>query len=351
MKRRAFIWLLFCVIAVSIFVLDTITSVDISVSVLYVILVLVVRRSGTVKEILAAGVACFFLTIASYAVTPGFYPVKPQEAGLTNVFISLFAIASVTYLSVKIVRSETGARKARDQVARTMLGVSINELATSVLHEINQPLGAIAANLAAARRWLVMAPSDTVEALAAIDAAGRDSQRAEAVITSLRRLSAPSLSDTKTFDLLDLIRETVDILRPEIDENRVAVSMQFSPKTLLLDGDRALFQQVFVNLLTNAIEAMEVNAIGTRSLIISAELERGRAEIVVKDSGSGIAPESLDHIFDPFYSTKPKGLGIGLAITRSILEAHGASLRVFGNKPHGTVIMIVLPLSETSLNE
>jgi signal transduction histidine kinase len=350
MKQRTYIWPLFCIIAVAIFVLDTVTNVDISISVLYVTLVLVVRRRGTVRDILIAGVACFFLTIVSYAVTPGFSLARPREAGLINVFISLFAIASVTYLSIRIVQTETRVRKARDQVARTMLGVSINELATSVLHEINQPLGAIGANLSAARRWMNMTPIEMVEVRAAMDAAIRDAHRAEGVITGIRRLSATSLSDTKAFDLLELVKETIDILRPELNEHRVDIGTQFSQRTILVDGDRALLQQVFVNLLTNAMEAMEVREVGDRTVVITANLKDGAVEIFVKDSGGGISPESLDCIFDPFFSTKPKGLGIGLAITRSIIEAHGSSLRAFSNTPRGTVIAFSLSKSERSVD-
>jgi signal transduction histidine kinase len=350
MKHRTFIWLFFCVTAVAIFLLDTVTSVDISISVLYVTLVLVVRRTGAVKDILFAGMMCFFLTIISYAVTAGFSPAKPQEAGLLNVIISLFAITSVTYLSVGIAQSETRARKARDQVSRTMLGISINELATSVVHEINQPLGAIVANVAAARRWLTMTPIEIVEARAAMDAAVRDAQRAADVIAGLRRLFATCLSDKRTFDLLELIKDTVNILRPELNEHRINITMQFSQKSLPVDGDRTLLQQVFVNLFTNAIEAMEGTEIRERALIVTTSLKGDRVEVLVRDSGTGISPETLDHIFDPFYSTKPKGLGIGLAITRSIIEAHGASLRAFSNTPSGTVIAITLPKSESSFD-
>jgi signal transduction histidine kinase len=350
MKHRTFIWLFFCVTAVAIFLLDTVTSVDISISVLYVTLVLVVRRTGSVKDILIAGVVCFLLTIASYAVTARVSLAKPQEVGLLNVIISLFAITSVTYLSVGFAQSEARVRKARDQVSRTMLGISINELATSVVHEINQPLGAIVANVAAARRWLTMTPIEIIEARAAMDAAVRDAQRAAEVIAGLRRLVATCLSDTKTFDLLELIKDTVDILRPELNEHRINITMQFSQKSLSVDGDRTLLRQVFVNLLTNAIEAMEDIEIRERALTVTTSLKGDKVEVLVTDSGTGISTETLDHIFDPFYSTKPKGLGIGLAITRSIIEAHGASVRAFSNTPRGTVIAIMLPKSENSLD-
>jgi C4-dicarboxylate-specific signal transduction histidine kinase len=299
---------------------------------------------------LIAGVVCFVLTIASYAVTAGVSLAKPQEAGLLNVIISLFAITSVTYLSVGIAQSETRVRKARDQVSRTMLGISINELATSVVHEINQPLGAIVANVSAARRWLTMTPVELVEARAAMDAAVRDAQRAAGVIAGLRRLVATCLSETKTFDLLTLIKDTVDILRPELDEHRINITMHFSQRPLSVDGDQTLLQQVFVNLITNAIEAMEGTEIRERSLIVTASVKGDKVEVFVRDSGTGISPETLDHIFDPFYSTKPKGLGIGLAITRSIIEAHGASLRAFRNTPRGTVIAITLPRSENNVD-
>ncbi|MEW6438397.1 MAG: HAMP domain-containing sensor histidine kinase [Pseudomonadota bacterium] len=345
MKKRRYVWLLLCVIASAIFVLDTIANVDISVSVLYVTLVMVVQRTGTVREILIAGSACFLLTIASYGLMPGFSLEKLDQAGLINVFISLFAIASVTYLSIKVVTSETTVRKARDQVARTMLGVSMNELATSVVHEINQPLGAIGANVAAAKRWLDTTPAEIIEARAAMDAAVRDARRAEDVISGLRRLASPSLSNRETFNLTELIRESVDIFRPEINEYRINLGMHFSQERISIDGDRTLLQQIITNVLSNAIEAMLDDKINDRTLIVTANLVAESVSIVIRDTGTGISQEHVDHIFDPFYTTKPKGLGIGLAISHSIAVAHGGSMRALPNTPHGTVISIMLPKS------
>jgi signal transduction histidine kinase len=345
MKRRLYVWLLFCAFAAAIFILDTGTGDDISISVLYVTLVLVVRRTGAVGDILIAGLACFFLTIASYGLTPGFNLAKPDKAGLINGMISLFAITSVTYLSIKVVRYETRLRKARDQVARTMRGVSISELATSVLHEIAQPLGAMIANLSAIKRWLNGSPIQILEARTATDAALCNALRADDVIKSLRRLGSASSSGTKVFDMVDLIKETIDIFDPEIKEYRIEIHMDFSQKVISVDGDRSLLQQVLINLISNAIEAMDDDQIVDRALIVDARVNEKIVSVSVRDTGLGICPEALDNVFEPFYTTKPKGLGIGLAISRSIATVHGGSVQVFRNMPRGTVMVVTLPNS------
>jgi signal transduction histidine kinase len=340
MNKRYHLWLLFGVVAAAIFFLDTVTNADISV--LYVTLVLIVRGTGTVRDILIAGLACFGLTIGSYGITPGFSLAKLDEP-LVNVVISLFAIASVTYLSIKVAISETGLQKARDQLARTMLGVSISELATTVVHEITQPLGVVGANVAAAKHWLEMTPTQIPEAQAAIDAAVRNAHRMEGVISGLRRLASVSLSDRQTFDAIELINETVETVRQEINGRRVVIRIHFSQPVISVDGDRALLQQVILNLLLNAVEAMDHAEIGNRVLSVEANLVGDLVSVSVRDTGPGISPECLDNIFEPFYTTKPKGLGIGLAISRSVVLAHGGSLKASHNSPRGAVITVTLP--------
>jgi signal transduction histidine kinase len=343
MKQRIYAWLLFCVIAFAIFVLDTVTSADISIPVLYVTLVMVVRRTGATKDIFIAGLACCLLTVVSYGLNPGFSLAKGSEASLIDVLITLFVVASVTYLSIKVVNSETRARKARDQAARTMLGVSISELATSVVHEINQPLGAIGANLAAAKRWLAAKPIQMIEAREAVDAASDSVERAEGVVSGLRRLASVSLKERETFDITQLIRETVNFLNPEIRENAILVRTHFSQTVIRINGDRTLLQQVFINIFSNAIDAMKDDKSDDRSLTIAASVTGELVSVIARDSGPGISSDRLEEIFAPFYTTKPQGLGIGLAISRTIVEAHGGSVRASPNSPHGTVMAIILP--------
>ncbi|MEJ0052412.1 MAG: ATP-binding protein [Methylovirgula sp.] len=343
MAKRRFVWFLFCATAVAIFTLDAVTSVDIPISVLYVTLIMIVLRSGTARDILIAGLTCCILTIASYWKGTGFNITKFNEAGLIDVLISLFAIASVTYLSIKIVHSEASMRKARDQAARTMLNVSINELATSVVHEISQPIGAAAMNNAAARRWLDMTPANFREARAAIDSATLNTQRAESVIQGLRRLSSVSLTDRNVFDVAELMREAIAFLSDEIEQHRIRVSMRLHPNSLLIDGDRTLIQQLLINVINNAIEAMSHDKSENRNLTLLTSASGGLVSIEVQDTGAGISSEHLEQIFDPFYTTKARGLGIGLAISRSIVTSHSGSIQASHNKPTGTIITIRLP--------
>jgi C4-dicarboxylate-specific signal transduction histidine kinase len=345
MAKRRFVWFLFCATAIAIFVLDAITSVDIPISVLYVTLIMIVLRSGTARDILIAGLTCCILTIVSFWKGTGFNLTKFNEAGIIDVFISLFAIASVTYLSIKVVHSEASMRKARDQAARTMLNVSINELATSVVHEISQPIGATALYHDAARRWLDVTPANLHEARAAIEAASLNTQRADRVIQGLRRLSTLSSTDRSVFDIVELIREAIAFVSDEIRQHGIRVSARFSQNSILIDGDRTLIQQLLINVITNAIEAMSDVKDDSRDLTIHISAQENSASIEVQDVGAGIFPGHLEEIFDPFYTTKVRGVGIGLAISRSIALSHGGSIQASRNKPSGTIITIQLPMS------
>lgn len=344
MRKRPFVWLLFCATAVAIFILDAITSVDIPISVLYVTLIMIVLRSGTARDILIAGLTCCILTVVSYWKGTSFDFAKFNEAGIIDVFISLFAIASVTYLSIKVVQSDASMRRARDQTARTMLNVSINELATSVVHEISQPIGATALNHAAARRWLDMTPANIREARAAIEAASLNTQHAESVIQGLRRLSTVSLTDQNVFDIVELTREAINFLSHEIEQCGIHLSTRFSQNSILIDGDRTLIQQLLINVINNAIEAMSRDESESRNLTILVSASGGSASIEVRDTGIGIPSDNLEQIFEPFYTTKARGLGIGLAISRSIAQSHSGSIQASHNKPAGTIITIRLPL-------
>jgi C4-dicarboxylate-specific signal transduction histidine kinase len=329
--------------------LDTVTDIDISISVLYVTLVMIVLRTGTIRDVRIAGIGCCLLTIVSYWLVPGLNFSHFDKAAFINAFISLFAITSVTYLSIKLARADASARRARDQVARTMLNVSVNELATSVVHEINQPLGAISANGGAAKHWLDEEPANLAEASAAIEAVLLNARRANGVISGLRRVAQLSLSNQKPFDLAELIEETVELLRHEIEDRQVSVEMQISQTTIQIDGDRSLLQQVLVNVISNAIEAMDRADITNRSLIIDVRVSTETVLIDIGDTGPGIAVDNIDDIFDPFYTTKAGGLGIGLAISRSIAAVHGGSLIASPNKPCGTVVSVELPKMQRAL--
>lgn len=341
MKNRYRLWLLFSAVASAIFILDTIADVDVSASVLYVTLVLIVRRTGVVRDILIAGIVCFCLTIASYGIAPGFGLAKLNEPDVLNVIISLFAIASVTYLSIQVANSENKLRRARDHLARTTLGLSVSEIAATVVHEITQPAGAVGANVSAARRWLDMTPIRVDEARGAMEAAACNMRRMEGVIGGLRRMTSVSRATFDAFDVAALIEETVETIRPEIDERRIAVRMCFSQPVLLVIGDRSLLQQVFINLILNAADAMAGGS--ERILRVEANASDNHVSIAFRDTGSGISVENLDEIFQPFYTTKPNGMGIGLAISQSVIMAHGGSLKASHNKPRGAVISITLP--------
>ncbi len=213
---------------------------------------------------------------------------------------------------------------------------ALGEMASTLAHELNQPLTAVASYLSGARRLLDGGKAeDVVTARGAIDNAAKQALRAGEIIKRLRAFVARGENDPQTEDLRKLIEDTSALALVGIRETGVNTFFEFDPGTRPVLVDKIQIQQVILNLMRNAIEAMQDS--GRRELRVSTHQADGMVEIMVADSGSGIAPEIAAKLFQPFHTTKPQGMGVGLSISRTIVEAHGGQLWASENTGGGTI--------------
>lgn len=235
-------------------------------------------------------------------------------------------------------------RSALAHVSRvTMLG----EITASIAHEVNQPLAAVMMNGNAARRWLALDPPNVDEARLALQRIVDDANRAGQVISRIRGLLQRGTPHKTTLAINDVIRETLTFTRGELERNRVVVQTDLRDDIPPVEGDRVQLQQVLVNLVLNAIDAMDGTAPESRALTIrSRPADDGGVVVELADRGKGVEPGQHERIFDAFYSTKPGGLGMGLAISRSILEIHGGRIWAAPNDGPGVSIQFCLPAAE-----
>jgi signal transduction histidine kinase len=334
------LWLGIAVLAGLIFIGDTITELEIAFAVLYVAVILLAVYSGRTGAIAMVGIACAALTVISYFLTR----YGASQAGLINSILSLVAIGATTYLAIRIEMLDAKARQAQSELARMSRLMIVGELGTSIAHEVSQPITAIAANGNAALRWLSATPADNDEARRAIERIVADAGRAGDIIGRVRGLVARSSPSRDTIDLVEAINDVLELIRGEIRRNQILFRAELASDLPLVAGDRVQLQQVILNLVMNAIEALVDVDADARELLVSAAADERKVTVSVRDTGSGMPAEMRDRIFEAFYTTKPKGMGMGLAITRSIIEAHGGTVYAAPNFPHGAVFGFTLPL-------
>lgn len=241
-------------------------------------------------------------------------------------------------------RAEEALLRAQAELANASRLTMMAQVAASIAHEIKQPLSAIVANGSAASRWLARQPPDLEEAQACLNDVVLEGRRAGQVIDGIRAVFERTPREKGRLDANHLIREVLTLTEPEIQRRDVAVQIKLMEDLPPLMADRIQLQQVVRNLIVNALEAMDGVTDRTRVLTIKSTVQKSKNIVIaVEDSGNGIQPENLRRIFDSFFTTKPQGMGIGLAICRSIIDSHGGSLSVFQGRPHGTIFQIILP--------
>ncbi|MFC4278289.1 ATP-binding protein [Achromobacter aloeverae] len=240
-------------------------------------------------------------------------------------------------------RAELDLRNARADLARTSHLTVMGSLAASIAHEVNQPLTAIMSSVDAGARWLKRATPDTGEALDAMEHARQNAVRAADIIRALRALAKQAPAVVEPLDPDAMVYEVLEMVRMDIDARGVRLRTRLQAGAARVDADRVQLQQVMLNLIINALDAMVDTPAAERELEVSSTLRDGRIEVVVKDRGAGIAAVTLPRIFDAFYTTKPQGMGMGLAICRSIIEAHGGTLEARPRANGGTAFRFALP--------
>jgi PAS domain S-box-containing protein len=237
-------------------------------------------------------------------------------------------------------------RDAQIQLTHVNRVATVGQLTASIAHEVNQPIGALVTNAHVALRILRAEPADLNQAREALEDIIKDGRRASDVIQRIRALVRKAPAQADELDINEVIVETVALARSEILRSGVVLETQLGRDLPSVRGDRVQLQQVIMNLVMNAVEAMSSMGEGTRELQIATDKDREEhVAITVSDSGPMVEPESLNRFFEAFYSTKPTGMGIGLSICRSIIEAHEGRIWASANVPRGATLHVTLPAS------
>src|SRR6185437_3266918 len=239
--------------------------------------------------------------------------------------------------------SEQALSKARSELANVARVTSLGVLTASIAHEVNQPLSGITTNASTCLRMLSADPPNVDGACETARRTIRDGNRASDVISRLRTLYSKKEPTLESIDLNDAAREVTAMSSTEIQRAGVSLRQDFAESLPLASADRVQIQQVILNLIRNATEAMSTVDDRARELIITTELQGQQVLLSVKDSGVGLAPEAADKIFEAFHSTKNDGMGIGLSVSRSIIEAHRGRLWATKNDGPGVTFSFTIP--------
>ena len=242
-------------------------------------------------------------------------------------------------------RAEAAAREMQLELAHANRVATMGQITASIAHEVKQPIAATVTNAQAALRWLGARTPDLEEGRQALARIVQAGMRAGEVIDRIHGLVKKAPLRKDGVDMNEAVREVIAISDGEAAKNGVSVQTQLAENLPLVQGDRVQLQQVILNLMVNAIQAMGAVADGTRELqITTAQAEPHSVLVAVKDSGPGMTSAGIEHAFDPFYTTKPGGMGMGLSICRSIVEAHGGGLWAGANLPRGAIFHFTVPI-------
>jgi PAS domain S-box-containing protein len=242
-------------------------------------------------------------------------------------------------------RAEDELRVAQAELTHLARVMTIGELTASIAHEVNQPLLGIVSSASSCSRWLAAQPPNLQRAQQSLERIMKAGTRASAVIDRVRTLVKGQPLRAAPVDLNEIVRDVIAMVRHELQRSGVSLKTRLAEELPPIPGDRVQLQQVLLNLILNAIEATrEIEGRG-RQVWLASRLERGNnLHVEVRDSGVGLAPDTQARVFEAFYTTKQSGLGMGLSISRSIVEAHGGRISARPNSPHGAIFQVSLPL-------
>ncbi|WP_256601393.1 MULTISPECIES: ATP-binding protein [unclassified Pseudomonas] len=243
--------------------------------------------------------------------------------------------------------AEEALHRSQSQLAHVTRVTTLGEMAASIAHEVNQPLSAVTTNAEAGLRWLNREVPNLDEVRSAIERIKSEAHRASEVIRRIRTLSRKTDPQHVLLDLHDVLHEAADLVRREVSRHRVSLVLQAADEPVWVRGDRVQLQQVIINLLINAVQAMSGMHGRARTLSVSlGNSEDGDATLCLRDNGPGISAQNLPNLFNPFFTTKPEGMGMGLSICRSIIDAHGGRIWAESELGHGASLNFSLPLCE-----
>ena len=248
---------------------------------------------------------------------------------------------------VRAQQAEASLQTVQAELARVIRVTTLGQLTASIAHEITQPIASARNNARAALNFIDKKPPDLGEVRQALDFIVGNADRAGDIVDRIRDQIRNAPPEKRRFDLNQAMNEVIELAGSAFAENRVSVQIRLNEALPPVQGDRVQLQQVVLNLILNAVEAMSSVDEGARELLIGTRQSRTKGVLVaVRDSGPGIDPEHLDRVFDAFYTTKSGGMGMGLAICRSIIDAHGGRLWAAANEPRGAIFQFTLPSAE-----
>jgi signal transduction histidine kinase len=270
---------------------------------------------------------------------------RKQVQPFTDKQISLFRdFAAQATIALESTRRERQYREAQMALAHANRVATIGQLTASITHEVNQPLAATRNNLIAALNFSDRTPPDLMEVREALTCAVKEIDRASTVVGRIRALMQKAPTRIDSVDVNEAVRGVIELIYGEVLKNRVSVRTQLADGLPLIQGDGVQLQQVVLNLILNAVQAMGAVTDGTREVLITtSQTEPSEVSLGVQDTGPGLSPDSLPRLFEPFYTTKPEGMGMGLSICRSIIEAHGGRLWAIPCEPQGALFQFTIP--------
>jgi C4-dicarboxylate-specific signal transduction histidine kinase len=243
-------------------------------------------------------------------------------------------------------RAEDHLRDTRIKLAKASRLATVAELAASIAHQLSQPLTSIIANAQAAKRWLIAAPPNMTEVNSSLERTIRQARAADETMQHIRALFKQEFFDKKVVNISDILCEVVRVVQEDPKKRDVPIECRFEQYLPMVRVDQIQIQQVFINLIVNAIEALEGQQVAPLVTLRAVVTDSDRMLVQVIDNGPGV--HDPERIFDAFMTTKEKGMGIGLAVSRSIVEAHGGWLWAENNKADGATFNVALPLSHAS---
>jgi signal transduction histidine kinase len=264
-------------------------------------------------------------------------PFTEKEIELVTDFAAEAAIA------LEITRRERQLREVQMELAHANRVATMGQLTASITHELRQPMAVVRTDASAALRWLNKTPPDLAEVGDALAGIVRATDRAGEVIARIAALMSKAPPSKEVFDLNEAIIEVIALTRSEATKIGVTMRTQLASCLPRIHADRVQLQQVMLNLIVNGIQAINDVADGQRDLVVITEGTEDSVRVGVRDTGPGLSPDKFERLFEPFYTTKPNGMGMGLSICRSIIEAHGGRLWATGHASQGAVFQFTIP--------
>ena len=331
-----------------VFVVDANTPLGVASAVPFSLAVLIALKARSTRFVYWLASLCSALTMLDLAIGPGPGGTEMWKV-VTNRFLALFMIWVTTILGVRRRRAEELRRRAEEQTRLHLADLAhlgrveiAGQLATGLAHELNQPLAAISLQAEIAGKLVAHDGSSSRQTMIdAMSQIAEQSERAAAIIRKLRELVQKTPIQRLAVDINQLVRETTQMIEPLAQRAAINIDLRLV-KTPPVLGDKVQLEQVLLNLLQNAIEAADDDEDGPRLIHVHTSLEEQQVVIRVQDTGVGLLPNQVERVFERFYTTKSGGMGMGLAISRSIVEAHGGQLWAEGNSPRGATFTLTL---------